>query len=224
MNNKNSAASLTLSLFKGRQKAKILWYLQERPLRFSELKKLLDPVSKKVFTNQLKELEKDGLIVRTVYPEVPLRVEYSLSYLGRSVQPLFNEIALWQNYYRENYSHYIKDDRLLIDDFSGNLILEIIGDKWTPHLLRVLHLKKKRFGEIKKELSPISQKVLTEHLRNMENYGLVKRFIYDEKPPKVEYTLTELGISLQPIFNIMSEWGKVYEQERNKKEKEKCLD
>lgn len=68
----------------------------------------------------------------------------------------------------------------------------------------------KRFGELKKSLSGISQKVLTQHLRIMEERGLVHRKVYAEVPPRVEYSLTELGRSLKPIHDVMRQWGEEY--------------
>lgn len=206
----------TLSVFKGKQKARILWFLSFNPLRFSELKKCLDPVSKKVLSDQLKDLEKVGLIRKTIYPEVPVKVVYENTDLAESIRPLFKEIARWQKNYREQYGYLIKDDRLLIEDFSGDLILDIIGDKWKPELLRVLDHQTLRFGQIKKQLPHISQKVLTEHLREMEQHGLVERVVYDENPPRVEYTLTEIGYSLEPIFRKLYDWGIYYLSEKEK--------
>lgn len=70
----------------------------------------------------------------------------------------------------------------------------------------------KRFGELKKSVSGISQKVLTANLRDMEENGLVSREVFPEVPPKVEYTLTELGLSMKPILDSMAEWGTEYKK------------
>ena len=72
----------------------------------------------------------------------------------------------------------------------------------------------KRFGELKKSVSGISQKVLTANLRDMEENGLVSREVFPEVPPKVEYTLTELGLSMKPILDSMAEWGTEYKKMR----------
>ena len=69
---------------------------------------------------------------------------------------------------------------------------------------------KKRFGELKKSLGKVSQKVLTAQLRDMESNGLVSRKVYPEVPPRVEYSLTELGQSLKPILDAMQDWGEEY--------------
>lgn len=69
-----------------------------------------------------------------------------------------------------------------------------------------------RFNELKKNLEGISQKVLTDSLRSMENDGLVIRTVYPEVPPRVEYSLSELGLTLKPILDSMVEWGNVYKQ------------
>lgn len=88
--------------------------------------------------------------------------------------------------------------------------LTLIGDKWKVLILRDLLPGTKRFGELKKSIGGVSQKVLTAQLRNMEESGLVNRKVYPEVPPRVEYSLTELGHSLQPILDSMRDWGEGY--------------
>jgi DNA-binding HxlR family transcriptional regulator len=90
--------------------------------------------------------------------------------------------------------------------------LLLIGDKWKVLILRDLMEGTKRFGELKKSIDTISQKVLTQQLRKMEEDGIVERKVYAEVPPKVEYTLTETGYSLKPILDSMVAWGEQYKQ------------
>lgn len=90
--------------------------------------------------------------------------------------------------------------------------LLLIGDKWKVLILRDLLTGTKRFGELKKSIGSISQKVLTQNLRTMEENGLVTRKVYAEVPPKVEYTLTNLGYSLKPILDSMWRWGAEYKK------------
>lgn len=88
--------------------------------------------------------------------------------------------------------------------------LTLIGDKWKVLILRDLLPGTKRFGELKKSIGSVSQKVLTAQLRDMEEAGLVSRKVYAEVPPRVEYSLTELGQSLKPILDAMWSWGQGY--------------
>ena len=88
--------------------------------------------------------------------------------------------------------------------------LTLIGDKWKVLILRDLLSGTKRFGELKKSIGNVSQKVLTAQLRAMEDSGLLTRTVYAEVPPRVEYTLTELGQSLRPILDAMWNWGEEY--------------
>lgn len=81
--------------------------------------------------------------------------------------------------------------------------LSLIGDKWKVLILRDLMPGTKRFGELKKSIGSVSQKVLTAQLRDMESNGLVTRTVYPEVPPRVEYSLTALGRSLKPILDAM---------------------
>ncbi len=85
--------------------------------------------------------------------------------------------------------------------------LMLIGDKWKVLIMRDLLCGTKRFGELKKSLTGVSQKVLTSNLRDMEKSGLLTRTVYPEVPPRVEYALTSLGKSMQPILNSMAVWG-----------------
>jgi DNA-binding HxlR family transcriptional regulator len=88
--------------------------------------------------------------------------------------------------------------------------LLLIGDKWKVLILRDLIDGTKRFGELRKSIGSISQKMLTQQLREMEEDGLVERKVYAEVPPKVEYSLTEDGVSLKPILDSLSAWGEQY--------------
>ena len=88
--------------------------------------------------------------------------------------------------------------------------LMLIGDKWKVLILRDLMPGTKRFGEIKKSIGHVSQTLLTAQLRDMEEKGLVNRKVYPEVPPRVEYSLTELGKSLKPILDAMWNWGEEY--------------
>ena len=88
--------------------------------------------------------------------------------------------------------------------------LTLIGDKWKVLILRDLLPGTKRFGELKRSVGGVSQKVLTSQLRQMEESGLLTRTVYPEVPPRVEYTLTELGRSLKPVLDAMEVWGEGY--------------
>ena len=88
--------------------------------------------------------------------------------------------------------------------------LMLIGDKWKVLILRDLMDGTKRFGELKRSIGTVSQKVLTAQLRDMEEKGLLTRKVYAEVPPRVEYTLTETGYSLKPILDSMWAWGLDY--------------
>ena len=92
--------------------------------------------------------------------------------------------------------------------------LMLIGDKWKVLILRDLMPGPRRFGELKKSIGSVSQKVLTAQLRDMEAKGLVSRKVYAEVPPRVEYSLTDLGKSLKPILDAMWVWGEGYQAQK----------
>ena len=98
-----------------------------------------------------------------------------------------------------------------LPDCPVETTLMLISDRWKVLILRDLMSGTKRFGEIKKSVGSISQKVLTANLRSMEASGLLTRKVYPEVPPRVEYTLTDTGYSLKPILHAMGEWGITYQ-------------
>ena len=93
--------------------------------------------------------------------------------------------------------------------------LTLISNKWKVLIIRDLLSGTKRFNELMKSIGSISQKVLTSNLRSMEEDGLLIRKVYPEVPPRVEYTLTDLGYSLKPILHAMLYWGLDYQKNRN---------
>ena len=90
--------------------------------------------------------------------------------------------------------------------------VRLIGSTWKILIMRNLMMRTWRFNELKKDLDGISQKVLTESLRSMDEDGLITRTVYPEVPPRVEYSLTELGESMRPILNAMADWGSNYKR------------
>jgi DNA-binding HxlR family transcriptional regulator len=95
---------------------------------------------------------------------------------------------------------------------SVEITLALLGNKWKVLILRELFKDTKRFGELARGVPGISQKMLTQQLRQMEEDNLVHRKVFAEVPPKVEYSLTEIGKSLSPILDAMHKWGDRYKQ------------
>lgn len=98
----------------------------------------------------------------------------------------------------------------MLNQCPVGVTLSLISNKWTFLILHELGSDAKRPSALKRSLEGISQKVLTENLRSMEEHGLICRKSYNEVPPKVEYSLTDLGSSLLPILDEMYVWGKQY--------------
>ena len=94
--------------------------------------------------------------------------------------------------------------------YNVETTMMLISDKWKVLILRDLMPGTKRFSELKRSVGHVTQKVLTAQLRQMEESGLVARTVYPEVPPRVEYSLTELGRSLKPVLDAMWDWGENY--------------
>jgi len=107
--------------------------------------------------------------------------------------------------------------RYELSDCPVEVALTFMGDRYKDIILIELSTGTKRFSELKKA-SGISQRVLTAHLRFLEEYDVIERKVYAEVPPRVEYSLTELGESLKPVIDSMFEWGKNYQASVTKKE------
>jgi len=103
--------------------------------------------------------------------------------------------------------------RRMHDYCETELVLEIIGGKWKLVILKNLFEGTKRFGQLKRTMPHITQRMLTRQLRELEEDGLVSRKVYPEVPPKVEYSLTEIGESLEAIVRQVDEWGSWYQRQ-----------
>ena len=103
-----------------------------------------------------------------------------------------------------------KDD--ILPECPVATTVSLIGSKWKLLIMRNLLARPWRFNELQKSIDGISQKALTEALRSMEADGIVSRTVYPEVPPRVEYSLTELGESMRPIIKSMETWGMAYKE------------
>ena len=93
--------------------------------------------------------------------------------------------------------------------------VQLIGSKWKLLILRNLRMRPWRFNELRRDLQGVSQKVLTDSLRAMEDDGIITRTVYPEVPPRVEYALSPLGKSMEPILDAMEQWGSAYQKMMN---------
>ncbi|RMC51574.1 helix-turn-helix domain-containing protein [Lactobacillus sp. ESL0228] len=98
--------------------------------------------------------------------------------------------------------------------------INLLSSKWKILIMRDLLTKKMRYSELKNSVSGISQKMLTQSLREMENDGLIKRKVFPVIPPKVEYSLSKLGQSMRPVIDAMADWGSTYLDKNPTKRKE----
>jgi len=95
-------------------------------------------------------------------------------------------------------------------------VVNIIGGKWKLSILYQLFQGTKRYGELKRLVPEATERMLTLQLRELEAFGIVQRTVYPEVPPKVEYSLTEIGLSLKPVLQTMLDWSEKYLQQEGK--------
>ena len=151
------------------------------------------------------------------------KVEFSFWYLYNNSIWIYYKVSITL-YYRnpketiggEEMSEVKKEQEGQLPACPVETTLMLISDKWKVLILRDLLSGRRRFGELRKSIGHVSQKVLTAQLRQMEASGLLTRKVYAEVPPRVEYTLTELGYSLKPILDAMSVWGENYKSMKEK--------
>jgi DNA-binding HxlR family transcriptional regulator len=96
---------------------------------------------------------------------------------------------------------------------ASRKVFEVVSGRWGPLVIMALKGETKRHGELRRELEGISQKMLIQTLRNLEHNGLVEREVYPVVPPKVEYSLTDLGASLQPLLEAICQWSERHLEE-----------
>lgn len=113
-----------------------------------------------------------------------------------------------------------KNEKIIVFDEKScpvTATMQVLGGKWKAILINAIyHTSPARFGELKRSVKGITQSMLTQQLRELEDDGLINRKIYAEIPPRVEYTLTEFGLTLSPIMQSMANWGKEYRINKQK--------
>lgn len=116
----------------------------------------------------------------------------------------------------ENKKIFVFDE----DSCPVTATMKVLGGKWKPILINAIYFTAPaRFGELKRSVKGITQSMLTQQLRELEDDGIIDRKIYAEIPPKVEYTLTEFGLTLSPVIQTMAKWGEEYRLNKKKREK-----
>lgn len=121
---------------------------------------------------------------------------------------------------RKTNSTYSRNEQL-ITDCDLTYAIQLFGGRWKLQILGALKKRKYRFTELKQEYSLMTERMLTLQLRALENDGLIKRIVYAEVPPRVEYELTELACTLTPILDQLSSWGRTHKQQIENKNEDK---
>ncbi|HEU5383317.1 MAG TPA: winged helix-turn-helix transcriptional regulator [Ktedonobacteraceae bacterium] len=180
----------------GKWKFWIWYHLLSGPKRFGELQRLLPQASRQMLTTQLRELEHMGFLRRHVFPQQSPKVEYELSELGSSFEPALRQMRAWGEWYSEQTG--MEYDEWLVS----------LGGRWKFWIWYHLLSGPKRFGELQRLLPQASRQTLAIQLRDLEHMGVLHRQAYVGMPPKVEYSLTELGQRSESLLRQMYAWGR----------------
>ncbi|WP_035445278.1 winged helix-turn-helix transcriptional regulator [Bacillus sp. UNC41MFS5] len=200
----------TLEAFVGKWKPIIIYHLlKEGTKRYSELQKLIPEINKRMLTLRLRELEADKIIKRKVYQEVPPKVEYSITEYGKSLEPVLSSMNNWGK------DHITSEDNKIIstEDNPENVCqalttINLIVGKWKPIIITELLENEKRFSELQRNIPSINKRMLTNDLRELEQEGIINREVYQQVPPKVVYSITEYGKTLEAILLQLNSWGR----------------
>jgi DNA-binding HxlR family transcriptional regulator len=179
----------------GKWKFWILYQLLSGPKRFGEVQRLFPEVSRQMLTIQLRELEQVGLLRRRIYVQMPPKVEYSLTELGRSLEPIVRQMETWGKWYGEQIGPQY--------DWLVSL-----GGRWKFWIWYHLLGGPKRFSEVQRLLPQASRQMLTIQLRELEQMGVLHRQTSVQGPPKVEYQLSELGWESESMLRQLYAWGR----------------
>lgn len=209
-------AMIALDVIVGKWKTLILHQLiLKGTQRFSDFQKLIPDINKRMLSIKLHELEEQELVKRAIYAEVPPRVEYSITEYGRTLEPILQDMHDWGESHlafliQNNVSSYLADP--YAEGCGALTAIDTIVGKWKPVILHYL-LKQgtKRFGELQNLIPNISKRMLTLHLRELEDVGVIGRTVYEVVPPKVEYFITDYGRTLEPILEKMHTWGEKHQ-------------
>lgn len=179
----------------GKWKFWIMYRLLSGPKRFGEVQRLFPEVSRQMLTIQLRELEQIGLLQRQVYAQVPPKVEYSLTELGWSLEPILRQMEAWGKWYGEQIGPQY--------DWIVSL-----GGRWKFWIWYHLLDGPKRFSEVQRHLPQASRQMLTIQLRELEQMGVLHRQISAQGSPKGAYQLSELGWASESMLRQLYAWGR----------------
>ncbi len=173
----------------------ICYHLLSGPKRFGELQRLLPQASRQMITIQLRQLEQVGMIHRRVYDVTPPKVEYQLSDLGKTAEPILRQLYAWGQWYHAQVGQEI--------DWLVSL-----GSKWKIWIWYHLLTGPRRFGELQDLLPQISRRILTLELRELEQMSIVQRQACVQEPARQEYALTPLGQNSEPVLRQLYASGR----------------
>ena len=182
----------------GQQKTFIWFHLLSGPKRFGELQRLLPQASRQMLTIQLRDLERVGVLSRTIYAEQPPKVEYALTDLGQQSEPMLRQFVAWGEWFCAQVG-------LDYEDW-----LTSMASRWNMWIWYCLLDGSKRFSELQRLLPEISRQALSRQLRELERLSVLQRRASTLGEFKVEYALTDLGQRSAPMLRQIFSWGRWY--------------
>jgi DNA-binding HxlR family transcriptional regulator len=212
----------TLKCLEGRWKLVILSRLcSGAVLRFSQLERAIPDVSQKMLIQQLRHLERDGIVSRIVHHQIPPKVEYAITAAGNASGPVFMALLEWaalrkkagrgmRKPTRQAMTSKTADPEIQQNSRLAELedVLKCLEGRWKLMIVaKLCDGAVLRFSELERAIPDVSQKMLIQQLRELERDGIVSRTVHHRVPPKVDYAMTEIGKALDPVFRALLEWA-----------------
>lgn len=162
--------------------------LTDSPQRFSELEDRLNGISSATLSNSLEGLQEKELVDRKVLETKPVRVEYEITERGQSLESVINSLKQWGK--------------------THVCTKQLIQNKYHPEIIRLLFINEQLYFSDLKETIGLTNRTLSDSLERLQEANIVQRTVVDSKPVRVEYSLTERGKSIIPVFESLSIWGR----------------
>lgn len=200
-----------LHVFTDKWKPIILYYaLREEQMRYRDFQRVMPHITNRMLTLKLRTLVDDGLLTKIESKDKRKKVMYSTTTEGESLAPILRFMNQWGEVHlppdQVSFPHEDNPGHVC----SALTTIETINGKWKPYIIVEMLKGTKRFTQLLQQYPSMSKRTLSNHLGRLEEDGLIERIVYDEIPPRVDYSITEYGETLRPLLKQLEDWGRTY--------------